>query len=114
LILLDIMLPRKDGVSVCRAVRAAGVRTPIILLTAKGQEVDKVLGLDLGADDYVTKPFSPRELVARINALLRRATEPSLPSQVFQFDDLTIDFGWSSRSFAPSSHIAVRCSRTIG
>jgi len=93
LILLDIMLPRKDGVSVCRTVRAAGVRTPIILLTAKGQEVDKVLGLDLGADDYVTKPFSPRELVARINALLRRATEPSLPSQVYQSGDLMIDFG---------------------
>ena len=59
LILLDIMLPRKDGFSVCRAIRAAGVRTPIILLTAKGQEADKVLGLELGADDYVTKPFSP-------------------------------------------------------
>ena len=103
LILLDIMLPRKDGVSVCRAVRAAGVRTPIILLTAKGQEVDKVLGLDLGADDYVTKPFSPRELVARINALLRRATEPPLPSQVYQFGDLTIDFGRfeASRSGRP-------------
>jgi DNA-binding response OmpR family regulator len=103
LILLDIMLPRKDGVSVCRAVRAAGVRTPIILLTAKGQEVDKVLGLDLGADDYVTKPFSPRELVARINALLRRATEPPLPSQVYRFGDLTIDFGRfeASRSGRP-------------
>jgi DNA-binding response OmpR family regulator len=93
LILLDVMLPRKDGFSVCRAVRAAGVRTPIILLTAKGQEADKVLGLDLGADDYVTKPFSPRELVARINALLRRATEPPLPSQVYHFGDLTVDFG---------------------
>ena len=60
LILLDVMLPGKDWFGVCRAVRAAGVRTPIILLTAKGQEVDKVLGLELGADDYVTKPFSPR------------------------------------------------------
>ena len=93
LILLDIMLPQKDGFSVCRAVRAAGVRTPHILLTAKGQEVDKVLGLELGADDYVTKPFSPRELVARINALLRRATEPPLASQVYHFGDLTVDFG---------------------
>jgi DNA-binding response OmpR family regulator len=103
LILLDIMLPRKDGVSVCRAVRAAGVRTPIILLTAKGQEVDKVLGLDLGADDYVTKPFSPRELVARINALLRRASEPPLASQVYEFGDLTIDVGRfeASRSGRP-------------
>jgi DNA-binding response OmpR family regulator len=93
LMLLDVMLPKKDGFNVCRAVRAAGVRTPIILLTAKGQEVDKVLGLELGADDYVTKPFSPRELVARINAVLRRATEPPLPSPVHHVGDLTIDFG---------------------
>lgn len=92
LILLDIMLPHKDGFSVCRAVRSAGVRTPIILLTAKGQEVDKVLGLELGADDYVTKPFSPRELVARINAVLRRTAEPPLPSQVYRCGDLTVDF----------------------
>jgi DNA-binding response OmpR family regulator len=93
LILLDVMLPQRDGFSVCRTVRAAGVRTPIILLTAKGQEVDKVLGLELGADDYVTKPFSPRELVARINALLRRATEPPLPSQMYHHGNLTVDFG---------------------
>jgi len=93
LILLDIMLPRKDGFSVCRAIRAAGVRTPIILLTAKGQEADKVLGLELGADDYVTKPFSPRELVARINAVLRRAAGPPLCAELFQSGDLTLDFG---------------------
>jgi DNA-binding response OmpR family regulator len=93
LILLDVMLPRKDGFSVCRAVRQAGVRTPIILPTAKGQEVDKVLGLELGADDYVTKPFSPRELVARINAVLRRAADASAASSVFRTGDLTLDFG---------------------
>jgi DNA-binding response OmpR family regulator len=93
LILLDVMLPRKDGFAVCRAIRAAGVRTPVILLTAKGQEVDKVLGLELGADDYVTKPFSPRELLARINAVLRRAAEPPHAPQVYRCGELTIDFG---------------------
>jgi DNA-binding response OmpR family regulator len=93
LILLDVMLPKKDGFSVCRALRAAGVRTPIILLTARGQEVDKVLGLELGADDYVTKPFSPRELAARINAVLRRASEPAGTSAVFRAGGLVLDFG---------------------
>src|SRR5262249_38600460 len=73
LILLDVMLPGKDGFTICRDLRASGSRTPVILLTAKGQEQDKVLGLRLGADDYVTKPFSPREVIARIQALLRRA-----------------------------------------
>jgi DNA-binding response OmpR family regulator len=93
LILLDIMLPGKDGFSVCRAIRAQGVRIPVILLTAKGQEADKVLGLEIGADDYVTKPFSPRELVARINAVLRRSGGPPLLSDVFVTGDLTLDFG---------------------
>ena len=68
LILLDVMLPGKDGFEVCRVLRRAGLRTPIILLTAKTQEAEKVMGLELGADDYVTKPFSPRELRARISA----------------------------------------------
>jgi two-component system alkaline phosphatase synthesis response regulator PhoP len=72
-ILLDVMLPNKDGFEVCRELRHGGMRTPIILLTAKTQEAEKVMGLDVGADDYVTKPFSPRELRARIRALLRRA-----------------------------------------
>jgi len=72
LILLDVMLPNKDGYDVCRELRHRGLKTPIILLTAKAQEAEKVLGLDAGADDYVTKPFSPRELRARIRALLRR------------------------------------------
>jgi DNA-binding response OmpR family regulator len=90
LILLDVMLPRKDGFEVCRELRRAGVRTPIILLTAKTQEAEKILGLDLGADDYVTKPFSPRELRARIRALLRRAEEE--PSGVFSFGDVEVDF----------------------
>ena len=84
LILLDVMLPRKDGFTVCRELRAAGIGTPIIMLTAKGQEFDKVLGLELGADDYVTKPFSPRELMARIKAALRRASGAREPGHAAQ------------------------------
>ena len=91
LILLDLMLPGKDGFTICRELRAAGSRTPIILLTAKGQEIDKVTGLGLGADDYVTKPFSPRELVARIQAVLRRAARPPI-GRSFQFSDVHVDF----------------------
>ncbi len=71
-ILLDVMLPNRDGMEVCRDLRSRGLTTPIVMLTAKGQEVDRVLGLELGADDYVTKPFSLRELLARIKAILRR------------------------------------------
>jgi DNA-binding response OmpR family regulator len=90
LILLDVMLPRKDGLEVCREVRRAGVTTPIILLTARSQEAEKVLGLDIGADDYVTKPYSPRELRARIKAALRR-TGGELP-EVYRFADTEVDF----------------------
>jgi DNA-binding response OmpR family regulator len=90
LILLDVILPRKDGFEVCRELRRAGIRTPIILLTAKTQEAEKVLGLELGADDYVTKPFSPRELRARIKAALRRAIG-ALPD-IFQFGEVEVDF----------------------
>jgi DNA-binding response OmpR family regulator len=90
LVLLDVMLPGKDGFEVCREIRRAGIRTPIILLTAKSQEAEKVMGLELGADDYVTKPFSPRELRARIKAALRRAA-PESPD-VFRFGDSEVDF----------------------
>jgi DNA-binding response OmpR family regulator len=72
LILLDVMLPKISGFDICKSARAAGVKTPIILLTARGEEIDKVLGLELGADDYITKPFSVRELLARVKAMLRR------------------------------------------
>jgi len=72
LVLLDVMMPKKSGFDVCKEARSAGVKTPIIFLTAKGEEIDKVLGLELGADDYITKPFSIRELVARVKAVLRR------------------------------------------
>jgi DNA-binding response OmpR family regulator len=91
-ILLDVMLPGKDGFDVCREVRKAGVRTPIIMMTAKVQEAEKVLGLDLGADDYVTKPFSPRELRARIRAALRRGLAPSSETaEVYRFGDIEVD-----------------------
>ena len=93
LIVLDVMLPKQDGLSVCRKVRAAGVRTPIILLTARGLEQDKVRGLQLGADDYVTKPFSPRELAARIEAVLRRSAPSPASPQIYTIGNLTIDFG---------------------
>jgi DNA-binding response OmpR family regulator len=72
LVLLDVMLPKLSGFDVCKAARASGINTPIILLTARGEEIDKVLGLELGADDYITKPFGVRELLARVKAILRR------------------------------------------
>jgi DNA-binding response OmpR family regulator len=89
-ILLDVMLPKKDGLDVCRELRHHGVRTPIIMLTAKAQEAEKILGLDLGADDYVTKPFSPRELRARIRAMLRR--QPETTDDRYRFGDVDVDF----------------------
>ena len=90
LILLDVMLPRKDGFEVCRELRHAGVKTPILLLTAKTHEAEKVMGLELGADDYVTKPYSARELRARIKALLRRS-DPGT-GEVYRFGDSELDF----------------------
>ena len=90
LILLDVMLPRKDGFEVCRELRLGGSKTPIIMLTAKSQEAEKVLGLETGADDYVTKPFSPRELRARVKAVLRRTEEDDL--SLYRFGDVEVDF----------------------
>jgi two-component system, OmpR family, phosphate regulon response regulator OmpR len=72
LLVLDLMLPGEDGLSLCRRLRGTGVELPIIMLTAKGDEVDRIIGLEMGSDDYLPKPFNPRELVARINAVLRR------------------------------------------
>jgi DNA-binding response OmpR family regulator len=92
LILLDIMLPQMDGYEVCRQLRQAGMGTPILMLTAKSQEIDKVLGLELGADDYVTKPFSPRELLARVKAILRRAKGAPEEMTAYRFADVEIDF----------------------
>jgi two-component system alkaline phosphatase synthesis response regulator PhoP len=92
LILLDIMLPGLDGFEVCKRLRTVGDDTPILMLTAKSQEIDKVLGLELGADDYVTKPFSPRELLARVKALLRRAKGAPGALDGAQFGAVEIDF----------------------
>ncbi len=92
LVILDLMLPKLSGYEVCRKARAEGIATPILMLTARGEEGDRVLGLDLGADDYVTKPFSVRELMARVRALLRRSQPPkSLPDEL-RFDDVVVDF----------------------
>jgi DNA-binding response OmpR family regulator len=89
LVLLDVMLPRKDGFAVCRESRRAGLPVAVIVLTAKAQEAEKVLGLELGADDYVTKPFSPLELRARIKAVLRRGS-PNTPD-VYRFGDVEVN-----------------------
>ncbi|NLM76440.1 MAG: response regulator transcription factor [Clostridiaceae bacterium] len=93
LIILDVMLPKIDGFTVCRKLRET-MQTPILMLTAREEEVDKVLGLELGADDYITKPFSPRELMARVKANLRRVADDSVPQQqndVIKCADLEID-----------------------
>ena len=94
LILLDLMLPEMDGLDVWKAIKneAKTSHIPIIILTAKAQEADKIVGLELGADDYMTKPFSPRELIARIKAVLRRMKEKDKLPEVLRIGDLTIDF----------------------
>jgi len=94
LIILDIMLPGMNGFDICKKLRNQGVRTPIIMLTAKGQEIDRVVGLEIGADDYVTKPFSPRELQARVKAILRRMeTDPDDKSDnLFRSGGLEVNF----------------------
>lgn len=94
LIILDVMLPKKNGYDVCRDLRQKGIESPILMLTAKGETLDKVLGLKLGADDYLTKPFEIIELLARIEALLRRAPDKTngRSSEGFRFGEITIDF----------------------
>lgn len=94
LIILDVMLPRRGGLDVCCDLRQRGVTTPIIMLTARGQTIDKVLGLKIGADDYVTKPFEMLELLARVEVALRRAHSRSaeLPPAGYQFGDVRVDF----------------------
>jgi two-component system phosphate regulon response regulator OmpR len=96
---LDLMLPGEDGLSICRRLRGAGDQTPIIMLTAKGEDVDRIVGLEMGADDYLPKPFNPRELVARIGAVLRRKAPDEIPGapsetpQTFEFGDFVLDLG---------------------
>jgi len=93
LVLLDVMLPKKTGFEVCRELRQRGVDTAVLMLTAKTQVVDRVVGLKLGADDYLTKPFNPAELLARVEALLRRVhKENRIPVRSFQFNDVDVDF----------------------
>ncbi len=102
LIVLDVMMPKLSGFDICRTVRSKNIETPIILLTAKGEEIDKVLGLELGADDYITKPFSLRELLARIKAILRR----SRPDPTNQNKALDVAIGKLSVNFSTySAHI---------
>lgn len=95
LIILDVMLPKKNGYDVCRDLRQQGVTTPILMLTAKGETIDKVLGLKLGADDYLTKPFEVIELLARVEALLRRSpahTNGTAKTDAFRFGNVVVDF----------------------
>jgi len=93
LIILDVMLPGGSGLDVCRDLRQHGIRTPIIMLTARGQVIDKVLGLKIGADDYVTKPFEMMELLARVEVQLRRASSGvTASSESYQFGDIRVDF----------------------
>jgi len=96
LLVLDLMLPGEDGLGICRRLRANNVETPIIMLTARGDEVDRIIGLEMGADDYLPKPFNPRELLARINAVMRRhehspESEKSGKQEVFNFGEFTFD-----------------------
>jgi len=90
LVVLDIMMPELDGLSVCRELRKSS-NIPIIILTARGDDVDRIVGLELGADDYVTKPFNPRELVARVKAVLRRARDSAPPEAILEADGLRLD-----------------------
>jgi len=92
LVILDVMMPKISGFDICKRVREKGIKTPIILLTAKGEEIDKIVGLELGADDYITKPFSLRELLARIKAILRRVESPTAQSLVVRIGKLEINF----------------------
>lgn len=92
LLILDLMLPKLSGYEVCRKMRSEGLTTPILMLTARGEEGDRVLGLDLGADDYVTKPFSLRELLARVRALLRRAQPAQTLIDELRVNDIVVDF----------------------
>ena len=92
LIVLDVMLPGMDGFDVCRHLRKRGISVPILMLTARGEEVDKVVGLEIGADDYITKPFSTRELLARVKAHLRRTTDNVQTLEKYEFGDVNVDF----------------------
>ena len=91
-IVLDLILPIKDGIEVCKDLRSEGVKTPIIMVTSRKEEIDKILGLEIGADDYMTKPFSIRELIARVKALIRRSTYELGDTEEVSFEDLKVNF----------------------
>ena len=91
LVVLDVMMPKMSGLDVCKQLKAKKPTIPIIMLTARGQEIDKVVGLELGADDYVTKPFSIRELMARVKAVLRRVSPHTSASEVYRFSDVEVN-----------------------
>jgi len=91
-IVLDISLPRMNGFDLCRALRDRGIQTPILMLTARSQETDKILGLELGADDYVTKPFSINEFLARVRVMIRRVSAPPPTSSIYRFGNVELDF----------------------
>mgnify|MGYP000853506331 FL=1 len=107
-IILDLMLPKLDGITVTKKIREAKLKTPIMILTAKDSETDKIVGLEVGADDYVTKPFSPREIIARIRAIERRTAQPvavveTHPSDILQVGDLMVDAKlWLKRALRSS------------
>ncbi len=105
-IVLDVMLPKISGIDVCKRIRQNNNRVPIIMLTARGQEADKVVGLKSGADDYVTKPFSFLELLARVEAVLRRAQERSAGGETYEFGDIRIDFR-RSQAFKHGKHLSL-------
>lgn len=104
LLVLDLMLPGEDGLSICKRLRASGINTPVIMLTAKGEDEDRIHGLEIGADDYLSKPFNPRELLARIHAVLRRRPinelpgSPSTDEEVITFGQFSLDLGARSLS----------------
>jgi DNA-binding response OmpR family regulator len=91
LVVLDVMMPRMSGLDVCKQLKTKRPSLPIIMLTARGQEIDKVVGLELGADDYVTKPFSIRELMARVKAVLRRASPTAPAAEIYRFSDVEVN-----------------------
>lgn len=104
LLVLDLMLPGEDGLSICKRLRGNGTKIPVIMLTAKGEDVDRIHGLEIGADDYLGKPFNPRELLARIHAVLRRRPQAEIPGapandkEVITFSEFTLDLGMRSLS----------------
>jgi DNA-binding response OmpR family regulator len=126
LVILDLMLPRLSGHELCRRARKERITTPIIMITARGEESDRIAGLDLGADDYVTKPFAIGELLARVRAVLRRVGQPAAEPDELRFDDVRVDFrsyeaeragrpvAMTPKEFALLRHLSARPSEVVG